>query len=89
MKRNFAYTYEDARVLLHSQGLLREQQGCTGESLESIASERGLAWQELAEFNCGSSEASKSTNTYERSSDAPGSRQMGRAISSTTPMTPA
>ena len=36
-----------------------------GESLESIASERGLSWQELANFNCGSSEA-RQINQYLR-----------------------
>jgi hypothetical protein len=39
--------------------VVEEHKVSTGESLESIASEHGLSWQQLAEFNCGSSDAKK------------------------------
>ena len=45
--------------------VVEEHKVAAGESLESIASEHGLSWQELAEFNCGSSEA-KQVNRYLR-----------------------
>jgi hypothetical protein len=45
--------------------VVEEHKVATGESLESIASERGLSWQELANFNCGSSEA-RQINQYLR-----------------------
>ena len=45
--------------------VVEEHRVATGESLESIASEHGLSWQELAEFNCGSSEV-KQINRYLR-----------------------
>ena len=45
--------------------VIEEHKVAAGESLESIASQHGLSWQELAEFNCGSSEA-KQVNRYLR-----------------------
>ena len=45
--------------------VVEEHKVATGESLQSIASEHGLSWQELAEFNCGSSET-KQVNQHLR-----------------------